>query len=383
MDFKGLIEQYHALEKEIDYSISQVCQKATFIGGEEIDELEKKLAFYTNTKHCICCGNGTDALIIALMAIGVSTKDVVFVPNFTFIATAECAALLGAKIVFVDVDERTFNISPESLLKAIEKIRNDGKYQPKCVISVDLFGLPAQYNKIIEICKSNDLVLIEDGAQGFGGEIRGQKACSFGDISTTSFFPSKPLGCYGDGGAIFTNSDEYNELIRSYCVHGKGENKYDNVRIGMNSRLDTLQAAILIVKLKAFIDYEIESVNRIADVYNMGFTFSDVVIPFIPNGYLSNRAQYTIKLPQACDRVKLRRYLENFNIPTQIYYSKVLSKQIALRKYMIDCVDLSNSISVAGQVLSLPIHPYMQEKDAEYVVEKVNGFLDKSAWRYI
>ena len=248
MEFRDLKKQYAALKNDIDHQIDEVIASSRFIGGSKVSELEEKLAAYVGVKHCVTCGNGTDALELALMAWGIGEGDAVFVPDFTFFSSGEVVAILGATPVFVDVDEDTFNMDAASLEKAITGVVADGKLRPSVVVPVDLFGLPANFPEIRKVADKYGLKILEDGAQGFGGEINGQKACSFGDISTTSFFPAKPLGCYGDGGAIFTNDDEAAELIRSYCVHGKGKMKYDNVRIGMNSRLDSIQAGILLPK---------------------------------------------------------------------------------------------------------------------------------------
>ncbi|MBQ7158092.1 MAG: DegT/DnrJ/EryC1/StrS aminotransferase family protein, partial [Treponema sp.] len=256
MEFRDLKKQYQILQKDINASVQAVFASAHYISGSEVKELEGQLAEYVGVRHCITCANGTDALTLALKAWGIGKGDVVFVPDFTFFSSGECPASEGATCIFVDVDERTYNIDPNKLEDAIKRIKDEGKYTPKVVVSVDLFGLPANYDAIKPICEKYNLLLLEDGAQGFGGELHGKKACSFGDIATTSFFPAKPLGCYGDGGAIFTDNDEWAALIRSYAVHGKaGDDKYNNIRLGVNSRLDTLQATILKVKFKAFIDY--------------------------------------------------------------------------------------------------------------------------------
>ena len=255
MQFRDLKKQYEVLKKDIDQAMLEVAASGAFIMGKQVKELEQQLAQYVGVKHCVSCANGTEALTLALKAWGIKAGDAVFVPDFTFFASAEVVSLEGATPVFVDVDVDTFNIDPAALEKAIEKTIKEGKLQPKVIITVDLFGLPANYPAIRKIADKYHLLILEDGAQGFGGEINGKKACSFGDISTTSFFPAKPLGCYGDGGAIFTDNDEWASLMDSLRVHGKGSFKYDNVRIGMNSRLDTLQAAILKVKFDAFKNY--------------------------------------------------------------------------------------------------------------------------------
>ena len=255
MEFRDLKKQYQVLKPQIDEKVQSVCASAHYISGPEVAELEKELAEYVGVKHCITCANGTDALTLALKTWGIGKGDAVFVPDFTFFSSGECPAAEGATCVFVDVDERTYNINPVKLEEAVLKVKKEGKYNPKVVVAVDLFGLPADYKAIKSICEKYGLFLLEDGAQGFGGEINGKRACSFGDISTTSFFPAKPLGCYGDGGAIFTDNDEWAALLKSYAVHGKsGDDKYNNIRLGLNSRLDTIQDAILKVKFKAFKD---------------------------------------------------------------------------------------------------------------------------------
>lgn len=248
MQFRDLQKQYQTLKPQIDAAIQAVLTDANFISGPQVIGLEHHLAEYVGAKHCITCGNGTDALTLALMAWNIGPGDAVFVPDFTFFASGETPAYQGAVPVFVDVEEDTFNMSPASLKAAIEAVLKEDVLRPRAIIAVDLFGQPADYPVLREIADSYGLLILEDGAQGFGGRIGEQRACSFGDISTTSFFPAKPLGCYGDGGAIFTDNDEWAELMRSLRIHGKGTDKYDNVRIGLNSRLDTLQAAVLDVK---------------------------------------------------------------------------------------------------------------------------------------
>ena len=267
MEFRDLKKQYDTLKTAIDSSIQSVIDQGTFISGPQVRQLEEELAAYTGTKHCIACGNGTDALSMALMAWNIQEGDAVFVPDFTFFATGEVVSFEGATPVFVDVDKDTFNMDPVRLEEAIQSVLSEGKLTPRVIIPVDLFGLPAPYPQIRKIADEYGLKVLEDGAQGFGGMLKGQRACSFGDISTTSFFPAKPLGCYGDGGAIFTNDDDVAEYLRSIQVHGKGSYKYENIRVGWNSRLDTIQAAVLLPKLKAFQDYELEKVNLAAEMY--------------------------------------------------------------------------------------------------------------------
>ena len=271
MQFRDLGKQYQVLKADIDKAMITVAANSHYIMGPQMKELEQELATYTGVKHCLTCANGTDALTLALKAWGIGNGDAVFVPDFTFFASAEVVALEGATPVFVDVDDTTYNIDANSLEKAIQRTLAEGKLKPRVIVAVDLFGLPANYPLVRAIANKYNLLILEDGAQGFGGSITNfgesstsvRKACSFGDISTTSFFPAKPLGCYGDGGAVFTNNDEWAQLMNSYRVHGKGTDKYDNVRIGMNSRLDTIQAAILQVKLHVF-DEEVVRVNKAA-----------------------------------------------------------------------------------------------------------------------
>ena len=376
MEFRDLKKQYQVLKPQIDEKVQSVCASAHYISGPEVAELEKELAEYVGVKHCITCANGTDALTLALKAWEIGKGDAVFVPDFTFFSSGECPAAEGATCVFVDVDERTYNINPVKLEEAILKVKKEGKYNPKVVVSVDLFGLPADYNAIKPICEKYGLFLLEDGAQGFGGEINGKRACSFGDISTTSFFPAKPLGCYGDGGAIFTDNDEWAALIRSYAVHGKsGEDKYNNIRLGLNSRLDTIQAAILQVKLKAFKDYEVKNINKVAQFYNEEFKFAGLdkklVLPEIKDGYLSSWAQYTIQLPEGTDRAALQSKLKEVGIPSMVYYMKPMHLQGAFTGTDSAIADCTVTEKLCKTVLSLPLHPYMEVKDVSFVVEKI------------
>lgn len=269
MEFIDLQKQYRELEKEINYGIKNVLEHGKYIMGPEVQQLEKELCNFTGSKYCLTCANGTDALQMALMALGIGPGDAVFVPSFTFMSTAEVVNLVGATPVFADINIDTFNLDPESFEHAVQKTISKGDLKPKAVIPVDLFGQCADYEKIIPIAKKHGLFVIEDAAQGFGGSINGKMACSFGDISTTSFFPAKPLGCYGDGGAVLTNDDDMFQLMSSIRVHGKGTMKYDNVRVGLNSRLDTIQAAILLPKLHAFISSELELRNKWAAQYTI------------------------------------------------------------------------------------------------------------------
>lgn len=377
MNFRDLQKQYEVLKPSIDSAINDVLTSARFISGPQVKELEKKLAEYVGVKHCITCANGTDAITLALMAWDIKAGDAVFVPDFTFFSSGECPAFSGATPIFVDVDERTFNIDIDKLEKAIQNVIDEGNLTPKAVIAVDLFGLPADYDKLRAICDKYGLLIMEDGAQGFGGSINGKMACSFGDIATTSFFPAKPLGCYGDGGAIFTDNDEWAELIRSYAVHGKsGNDKYNNCRIGMNSRLDTIQAAILIPKLKAFADYELDKVNEAAKFYSKKLADSGLVLPYIPEGYISSWAQYTVRLNGDIDRDKLIAHLKENGIPSMVYYARPMHKQGAFENTRSAKAECDVTERLCKTVLSLPMHPYLEENDIDKVCNCLLEFLN-------
>lgn len=375
MEFRDLKTQYRNYKREIDDAIQEVLSNANFIGGKEVKELEEQLAEFVGVRHCITCANGTDALNLVMMAWDVKDGDAVFVPDFTFFSTGEIVSFRGATPVFVDVDRETFNIDTNKLEKAIIKTVEAGKLTPKAIIPVDLFGLPAGYHEIERIAKKYNLLVLEDGAQGFGGNINGRMACSFGDAATTSFFPAKPLGCYGDGGAIFTNNDKLAELLKSLKIHGKGEDKYDNVRIGVNSRLDTIQAAILKVKLKAFINHELEDVNYIYELYNEKLR-GIVETPYIPNGYYSSFAQYTIKLKNKEERDGLQAKLKEYGIPSMIYYVKPMHKQCAFTELEYDNHEFEVTNELCDTVLSLPMHPYLSEEEINKVCNIIIGAIE-------
>lgn len=370
MEFRDLKTQYLKNKTAIDSAIQNVLLSSHFIGGEPVSQLEEKMADYVGVRHCITCANGTDALQLALMAWEIGEGDAVFVPDFTFFSTGEVVPWVQATPVFVDVDKDTFNLSPESLEEAIQNVIREGKLVPKVVIAVDLFGQPADYPEIRKITQKYNLLLLEDGAQGFGGRIGEKRACSFGDISTTSFFPAKPLGCYGDGGAVFTDNDEWAELIRSYKVHGKGTDKYDNVRIGLNSRLDTVQAAVLLAKFDCFVNEEIDAVNSVAKKYSE--YLADIVsVPTIKEGFLSSWAQYTIRFENQNDRDMLQRHLKENEVPSMIYYLKPLHEQKAFEKYKFIPASVNNTTECCMTVLSLPMHPYISESDLRKVIKSV------------
>lgn len=375
MQFRDLRRQYEALRKDIDAQIAEVIESTSFISGKKVDELEARLAEYVGVKHCITCANGTDALSMALMAWDIKEGDCVFVPDFTFFASAEVVAFEGATPVFVDVDSRTYNMDPVKLEEAIEEVLKEGKWIPKVIIAVDLFGLPADYNAILSIAQKYGLRVLEDGAQGFGGAIEGKRACSFGDISTTSFFPAKPLGCYGDGGAIFTNDDEIAQYLKSICVHGKGNFKYDNVRVGWNSRLDTLQAGVLLPKFKAFVDYELENVNKVANKYTEAL--KDIVItPDFPEDFYSSWAQYCIQLKNKEQRDGLQQYLKEQGIPTMIYYPKPIHKQGAFSN-LDGKAECPVTEKLCDTVLALPMHPYLEDAEMDFIIEKIQEWYKK------
>lgn len=374
MEFRNLKKQYLVLKNEIDKNIMDVLNNANFISGYQVKELETVLAEYVGVKHCISCANGTDALQLALITWGIGKNDAVFVPDFTFFSSGEVVSAIGATPIFVDVREDTFNIDVEKLKMEIIKTIKEKKLTPKAIIAVDLFGQPAEYDAIRKLAKQYDLYVLEDAAQGFGGSINGKRACSFGDISTTSFFPAKPFGCYGDGGAVFTNNDEWAELIESYRIHGKGVSKYDNVRIGMNSRLDTIQAAVLLAKFDTFRNKEVDAVNRVAEVYSI--EMKDIVeIPIILPQYFSSWAQYTIKLKDERQRDNLQSYLRMEKIPCMIYYQKPLHSQTAFSTSDKDNDSFSVTNSICKRVLSLPLSPYMCDDEINDVVMKVKYFI--------
>lgn len=376
MQFRDLQAQYKALKNEIDSALLQVASDCNFISGKQVTELEQQLAEYVGVKHCVTCGNGTDALSMVMMAWDVKPGDAVFVPDFTFFASGEVVSFEGATPVFYDVCEETFNADVASLECAIQAVIEEGVLHPKAIVAVDLFGQPADYVALQEVAKKYNLLLLEDGAQGFGGKIGEQISCSFGDAATTSFFPAKPLGCYGDGGAVFTNDDTVVDYLRSIRVHGKGSFKYDNVRIGWNSRLDTIQAAVLQVKLKAFASYELKNVNEVAVKYTE--LLKDVVkTPIVPQNMYSSWAQYTLRLESEDQRDALQTYLKEQGIPSMVYYPKPMHQQLAFdgnRNY----VDCPVTEKLCKTVLSLPMHPYMTDEEINTVAFHVKEFLSKN-----
>ena len=416
MEFRDFKKQYHVLQAEMDQAIHNALTESHFIMGHQVAELESQLAEYVGVKHCLTCANGTDALTLALKAWGIGPGDAVFVPDFTFFSSAEVVSLEGATPIFVDVQPETFNLDPDDLERAIQETIADGQLTPRVIVAVDLFGQPADYPRIRAIADRYGLLILEDAAQGFGGSIKNRRACSFGDISTTSFFPAKPLGCYGDGGAVFTDNDEWAKLIASYRVHGKGEDKYDNVRIGMNSRLDTLQAAILQVKFKAFKEYELDAVNAVAERYTT--LLQDIVeTPLVPEGFRSSWAQYTIRLKDEAERNTLQAALKEKGIPSMVYYPKPMHLQTAFQQApapsvrqrqgassilasgVICCADnlsaaaegapvlasrpalrlreCTTATELCKTVLSIPMHPYMTEDQIQEVCTAIRTALNR------
>ena len=376
MQFRDLKAQYEALKSDIDAAMTQVASDCNFISGKQVSDLETELAEYVGVKHCITCGNGTDALTMMMMAWNIKEGDAVFVPDFTFFASGEVVSFEGATPVFYDVCQDTFNADAESLEKAIKAVIEEGKLTPRAIIAVDLFGQPADYVTLEALAKKYDLLLLEDGAQGFGGMIGERRACSFGDAATTSFFPAKPLGCYGDGGAVFTNDDRLDELLRSLRVHGKSPvSKYDNVRIGVNSRLDTLQAAVLGVKLDAFASYELEAVNRAAQMYSE-YLGEATKTPVVPEGFGSSWAQYTILLKDEAQRQKVQHALKEQGIPTMVYYPKPMHLQGAFDQ-LEQPVACPVTESLCQRVVSLPMHPYLSEEDIRFVSNAVKAALEE------
>lgn len=376
MEFRDLKRQYQYLKKEMDASIQKVIENTNFIQGSQVAELEKTLADYVGMKHCVSCANGTDALQLALMAWQIGQGDAVFVPDFTFFSSGEVVSAVGAAPVFVDVDRDTYNMDCNSLERMIQKTTAEGKISPRAIVAVDLFGQPADYERINLIAEKYHLLILEDAAQGFGGKIGEKRACSFGDIATTSFFPAKPLGCYGDGGAIFTDNDEWADLLRSYRVHGKGSSKYDNVRIGMNSRLDTLQAAVLLTKFPVFSEKELDWMQDIAAKYTE--QLKDVVkTPLIKDGSYSSWAQYTIQLSDKEARDGLQVYMKEQGIPSAVYYQKPMHRQGAFVQNHYDDDDYPVTNRLSETVLSLPFHPYMREEEMIFVTDTIKQYMGR------
>ena len=376
MHFIDLQQQQRRIEGSLQKRIAAVLRHGNFILGPEIKELEKALAAYVGMEYCLTCASGTDALLLPLMARAIGPGDAVFVPPFTFMATAEVVSLLGATPVFVDIDPATYAMDPEKLETAIDNLKRGNApskktpvdLAPRAVIAVDLFGAPADYDVINRIAQKHGLFVIEDAAQSFGASYKGKKSCSLAEIAATSFFPAKPLGCYGDGGAIFTNDRELQELLQSLRVHGQGDNKYENVRIGVNGRMDTLQAAIVLAKLEIF-DDEIKQRQSVARRY--GRLLKDSVsVPCVPQHSVSAWAQYSV---QSDDRQAVMDRLKNAGIPTAIYYPKPLHLQKAFAYLGYEKGSMPVSEKAADRIFSLPMHPYLTEEEQSLIAGIING----------
>jgi len=367
LQFIDLEAQQKLIRPQLDLAISRVLDHGQYIMGPEVKELEGQLREFTGARHALTCANGTDALTLVLMAWGIGPQDAVFVPSFTYVATAEAPAQLGATPFFVDVCEDSFNIDPQSFKQAIIDCRELG-LKPAVVIAVDLFGQPADVDSITEIAHDENIKVLVDGAQSFGAISKGRRVGSMGDATTTSFFPAKPLGCYGDGGAVFTNSDEDTEIINSIRLHGRGVEKYDNIRVGLNSRLDTIQAAILIEKLKLF-PKELRLRSEVAKIYSA--KLSEVCkVPSLMSKNSSSWAQYTLKLK---NRDSLQSKLKEAAIPSVVYYPIALSRQAGYRHYPAVSKGVETSELLAKQVLSLPMHPYLSPDAQQIIVTAVRG----------
>tara|TARA_B100000519_G_scaffold18677_1_gene13621 strand:+ start:3481 stop:4596 length:1116 start_codon:yes stop_codon:yes gene_type:complete len=370
MDFIDLKAQQNLIRDKIDKRIQSVLDHGKYIMGPEVTELEEKLADYVNVKYCISCSSGTDALLIPLMAKGIGPGDAVLTTPFTYIATAEVISMLGAEPAFVDIYPETFNMNPEGIKDAIDKAINKG-LSPKAIIPVDLFGLPARYRLIREEAEIHNLFIVEDAAQGFGGSIKGKKAGSFGNVASTSFFPAKPLGCYGDGGAIFTDNEELALIMKSIRIHGSGSDKYENIRLGLNGRLDTIQAAILLEKLKIFYE-ELRLRNQVATYYNTNIS-SDLRKPYTPKQYYSSWAQYCLLANSNQERNKIMFRLKEAGIPSMIYYRICLHLQSVFINLGYSEGDFPVSEQISSQIFSIPMHPYLTKNHQSQIIEAINN----------
>ena len=370
MQFIDLKKQQNTIREKLDQRIASVLSHGQYIMGPEVYELEDRLAKYVGVRHCISCSSGTDALLIPLMAMGIKSGDAVITTPFTYIATAEAIQLVGAIPVFVDIDPNTFNMNPELIPGTIHLALEKG-LSPKAIIPVDLFGLPADYKKINKVASEYGLFILEDAAQGFGGEINGRKAGSFGNVAATSFFPAKPLGCYGDGGAIFTDDDNLAQKMISIRIHGGGVDKYDNVRLGINGRLDTLQAAILLEKLAIFPE-EIMKRNEIAKYYKSELP-DFLKTPSLPAGYISSWAQYSILARSSEERDTIIELLKSDNIPAMIYYKLPLHLQEVFSNLGYEQGDFSISEECSKTIFSIPMHPYLNHRQQDSIIKALKS----------
>ena len=371
MQFIDLSAQYAALKTEINQNIQSVLDSAQFIGGPFVKELEAQLAAFVGRKHCITCANGTDALQIAYMMAGVGAGDAVFCPDMTFISSTEPAVMLGATPVFCDITADTYTLDPASLERQIQAVLAEGKLTPKAVVAVDILGNPCDYDAISAVCEKYRLKLIEDAAQSFGASYHGRRAGAFGWVATTSFFPAKPLGCYGDGGALFLDDDQLADLCRSICVHGKGPGgKYDNIRVGMNSRLDALQAAVLLPKLKALKDYELDARQQAAQRYNDAFQ-GKFVTPHVAEGCVSAWAQYALLAKDTAQRDGIVVHLKAAGIPTMVYYPTPQHALPVFRDAPHYGETYANADDYCARTFSLPMHPYLDADTQAAIVRAV------------
>lgn len=370
MNFIDLGRQYECIKEKVDAGIKNVVESQHYIMGPEVKELEEQLAKFAGSKYCLTCSSGTEALIIPLMAYKLEKTDAVFVPSFTFFASAESINLAGGTPVFVDSD-RTFNMDPESLKREIARVKAEGKLNPRGLIIVDLFGRSANYDELLPIAEENGLFVLEDAAQGFGGSLHGKRNGSFGDVAATSFFPAKPLGCYGDGGAIFTDNEELYNIMHSIRVHGQGSDKYDNVRLGLNGRMDTIQCAVVLAKLTVFED-ELKARQDVADWYDK-YLDASFDRPLRDKEYFSAWAQYTVLAKDEEQRSKIVAGMKEKDIPVMIYYPIPLHQQTAYKNLGYGDVSLPYCESVAKRVFSLPMHPYLKEEEVKQICEALNS----------
>lgn len=375
MEFINLKAQYEYIQDDVNKRIIDVMKSGHFILSDVVEEFEKKIAEYVGKSYAVTCGNGTEALQLIYMAYGIGAGDAVFCPDMTFIASIEPAVMLGAYPVFCDIDLQSYNIDPQCLEVKINEVIEEGKYKPKAIVAVDFLGHPFDVDKISAIAKKYNLVLIEDAAQGMGAQIDGRKCCSFGDIAATSFFPTKPLGCYGDGGAIFTDDEEIYKVLKSLRVHGKGKNKYDNVRVGINSRLDSIQAAVLLSKLKIF-EEEIQKRQKIANTYDKALG-EYLITPAIKEGCRSSYAQYVVMMLCEKGREQLLQILRDNEIPTIYYYPTPLHQLPVFKK--LNCVDddYKNTIIYSNKAFGIPFSPYLEEKEQQKIIDVIVHALEK------
>jgi UDP-2-acetamido-2-deoxy-ribo-hexuluronate aminotransferase len=371
--FIDIAAQRRRLGPAVEQAVARVLAHCQFINGPEVAALEAALAAYSGAKHVVSCSSGTDALVMVLMAKGVGRGDAVLCPSFTFCATGEAVALTGATPVFVDVDEATFNIDADALKRGIATAKRLG-LKPRGVIAVDLFGQSADYDAIVAVADAEGIFVLDDAAQAFGASHKGRRLGGMGIITATSFFPAKPLGCYGDGGAIFTDDAAFADVLRSIRVHGQGSDKYDNVRLGLTGRLDTIQAAVLIEKLKIF-DEEIAARNKVAERYAQGLG-NVVTVPRPTSGNISVWAQYTIRLPAGTDRDAFAAALKAQGVPTAIYYPKSMHQQTAYRDFPVADGGLAVCERLSADVISLPMHAYLDEASQDRVIQAVRGFFN-------